>query len=58
MFIRVIKNNKGKPHTCFCSLVESYRDDVSTPKHRILISFALVDEDTVPYLKATFSKKV
>lgn len=56
MFVRVVKNNKGKPHTCFCSLVESYRDG-NTPKHRVLINFGLVDEDAVPYLKAAFSKK-
>lgn len=56
MFVRVVKNNRGDPHTYFCALVESYRDG-KTPKHRVLINFGLVDEESVPYLKAAFSKK-
>lgn len=55
MFVRVVKNNKGDPHKCYCALVESYRDS-GIPKHRILINFGLVDEESVPYLKAAFSK--
>lgn len=57
MFVRAIKNNKGKKNTYFCSLVESYRDDHGMPKHRILINFGQVDEESVPYLKAAFAKK-
>ena len=56
MFVRVIKNNKGKKNTCFCALVESYRDSSGVPKHRVLINFGLVPADSVPYLKAAFSK--
>ena len=50
MFVRAVKNNKGKKNTYFCSLVESYRDESGVPKHR-------VDEEAVPYLKAAFAKK-
>lgn len=57
MFVRAIKNNKGKKNTYFCSLVESYRDENGIPKHRVLINFGLVDEESVPYLKAAFAKK-
>lgn len=57
MFVRVIKNNKGKKNTCFCALVESYRDSSGVPKHRVLINFGQVDEESVPFLKAAFSKK-
>lgn len=56
MFVRAIKNNKGDPHTYFCALVQSYRDETGTPKHRVLINFGLVPADSVPYLKAAFSK--
>ena len=55
MFVRIIKNNKGK--TCFCALVESYRDSSGVPKHRVLINFGQVDEESVPFLKAAFAKK-
>ena len=54
MFVRVIKNNKGKKNTCFCALVESYRDSSGVPKHRVLINFGQVDEESVPFLKAAF----
>lgn len=57
MFVRAIKNNKGKKNTYFCSLVESYRDENGMPKHRVLINFGLVDEESVPFLKAAFAKK-
>lgn len=57
MFVRVIPNNKGHSHSCFCALVESYRDDNGTPKHRVLINFGQVDIDSIPYLKAAFAKK-
>ncbi len=56
MFLRAVKNNKGDPHKYYCALVESYRDG-NTPKHRVLINFGLVDEESVPYLKAAFAKK-
>ena len=59
MFARVIKNNKdkGKKNTCFCALVESYRDSSSVSKHRVLINFGQVDEESVSFLKAAFVKK-
>ena len=57
MFVRAIKNNKGKKNTYFCSLVESYRDENGMHKHRVLINFGLVDEESVPFLKAAFAKK-
>lgn len=56
MFVRAVKNNKGKKNTYFCSLVESYRDESGVPKHRVLINFGQVDEEAVPYLKAAFAK--
>ena len=57
MFVRAVKNNKGKKDTYFCSLVESYRDESGVPKHRVLINFGQVEKDAVPYLKAAFAKK-
>ena len=57
MFVRAVKNNKGKTNTYFCSLVESYRDENGVPKHRVLINFGQVDEESVPYLTAAFAKK-
>lgn len=57
MFVRAVKNNKGNSNTYFCSLVESYRDHNGVPKHRVLINFGLVDEESVPFLKAAFAKK-
>lgn len=56
MFVRAVKNNKGKDNTYFCALVESYRDG-GVSKHRVLINFGLVDAESVPYLKAAFAKK-
>lgn len=56
MFVRAVKNNKGKKNTYFCSLVESYRDENGMPKHRVLINFGQVDQESVPYLKAAFAK--
>lgn len=56
MFVRAIKNNKGDPHTYFCALVQSYRDQTETPKHRVLINFGLVPADSIPFLKSAFSK--
>ena len=38
MFVRAVKNNKGKKDTYFCSLVESYRDESGVPRHRVLIN--------------------
>ncbi len=57
MFVRAIKNNKGNDNSYYCALVESYRDENGVPKHRVLINFGKVDEESVPYLKAAFSKK-
>ncbi len=56
MFVRAVKNNKGKDNTYFCALVESYREN-GVSKHRVLINFGLVDGESVPFLKAAFAKK-
>lgn len=56
MFVRVIPNNKGKKDTYFCSLVESYRDENGTPKHRVVVKLGQFDARHVPYLRAAFSK--
>ena len=55
MFVRAVKNNKGRNNTYFCSLVESYREN-NVPKHRVILNFGLIEADRVPYLKAAFSK--
>ena len=57
MFVRAVKNNKGKKDTYFCSLVGAYRDESGRPRHRVLIKFGQVDAESVPYLKAAFAKK-
>lgn len=57
MFVRAIKNNRGKKEGYFCALVQSYRDENGVPKHRVLINFGLVPADAVPYLRAAFAKK-
>ncbi len=54
MFIRVIPNNKGAKNTVFCDLVESYRDENGTPKHRTVVKLGQFDRNRVPYLKAAF----
>ena len=54
MFVRVIPNNKGKKKTYFCSLVESYRDENGTPKHRVVVKLGQFDAKHVPYLRAAF----
>lgn len=56
MFVRAIKNNKGKKDTYFCALVESYRIN-HTVKHRVILNFGLMPADSVPFLKAAYSKK-
>lgn len=56
MFLRVIKNNKGRANSSYCALVESYRVN-GISKHRVIINFGLVDDESVPYLKAAFAKK-
>lgn len=33
MFVKVVKNNRGRPHTSFISIVQSYREDGKV-KHR------------------------
>lgn len=57
MFVRAVKNNKGSDNSYYCALVESYRDDSGTSKHRVLINFGKVEAESVPYLKAAFAKK-
>lgn len=56
MFIKVVPNTKGVKGTCFCYLVESYRENGKI-KHRILKNFGLLEEDQVPFLKAMYAKK-
>ena len=56
MFLRIIPNNKGKKNTCFCSLVESYRDENGIPKHRTVVKLGQIDKERIPYLKAAFKK--
>lgn len=55
MFVRAIKNNKGRKNTYFCSLVESYREG-SKVKHRVILNFGLMDAESVPFLKAAYAK--
>ena len=55
MFVRVIPNNKGHKKTFFCDLVESYRDQNGTPRHRVVVKLGQFDGAYVPYLKAAFS---
>ncbi len=45
MFVRVIPNNKGKKKFYFCNLVESFRDQHSTPKHRIVKYRCIIDKN-------------
>ena len=56
MFIKVVPNTKGVKNTSFCYLVESYRENGKI-KHRTLKNFGLLENDQVPYLKATYAKK-
>ena len=37
MFVKVVKNNSGRPDTSFISIVESYREDGKV-KHRTIRS--------------------
>lgn len=56
MFIKVVPNTKGVHDTCFCYLVESYRENGKI-KHRTLKNFGLLENIQVPYLKAMYAKK-
>lgn len=56
MFIKVVPNTKGVKGTCFCYLVESYRENGKI-KHRTLKNFGLLEVDQVPFLKAMYAKK-
>ena len=49
MFVKVVKNNKGRPNTSFISIVESYREDGKV-KHRTIRNLGLFD-DLILYLK-------
>ncbi len=55
MFVRVIPNNKGKKKTYFCDLVESFRDENGSPRHRVVVKLGQFDMEHVPYLKAAFA---
>lgn len=56
MFVKTVPNNKGKPGTYYCSLVESYREG-NKVKHRTIRSFGLLTEEQVPYLKAMYATR-
>ena len=56
MFVKVVKNNRGRPNTSFISIVESYREDGKV-KHRTIRNLGLFVDDQVPYIKAAFAKK-
>lgn len=53
MYVKVVKNNKGRPHTSFIYLAESYREGDKV-KTRNIRSLGLFDDDQVPYIKAAF----
>jgi hypothetical protein len=54
MFVKVVKNTKGRKGTSFIYLCESYREDGKI-KHRTLRALGLFDDDQVPYIKAAFA---
>lgn len=56
MFVKVVKNNKGRKNSSFISIAESYREDGKI-KHRIIRNLGLFDDDQIPYIKAAFAKK-
>lgn len=56
MFVKIVKNNKGRKNSSFVSIVESYREDGKI-KHRIIRNLGLFDDDQIPYIKAAFAKK-
>ena len=54
MFVKAIKDNKGKRGGYYCSLVESKRVKGKTC-HRLIFSFGYVPEERIAYLKAAFN---
>ena len=56
MFVKVVKNNRGRPNTSFISIVESYREDGKV-KHRTIRNLGLFDDDQVPILKLLSQKR-
>lgn len=56
MFVRVIPNNKGAKKTYFCDLVESFRDQNGTPKHRVVVKLGQFDLEHLPYIRAAYAK--
>ncbi len=56
MFVRVIPNNKGAKKTYFCDLVESFRDQNGTPKHRVVVKLGQFDQEHLPYIRAAYAK--
>ena len=56
MFVKVVKNNKGRPNTSFIFIAESYREN-GRVKHHTIRKLGLFDNDQVPYIKAAFAKK-
>ena len=53
MFIKIVRNNKGRPNTSFVYLAESYREGDKV-KSRIVRKLGLFDDDQIPYIKAAF----
>lgn len=53
MFVKVVKNNKGRKNSSFIYLAESYRENGKV-KCRNVRSLGLFDDDQVPYIRAAF----
>ena len=53
MYLKVVKNNKGRPNTSFIYLAESYHEGDKV-KSRIVRKLCLFDDDQIPYIKAAF----
>lgn len=57
MFLHIVKYSKKGVKGCYCSLMESYRDDSGKPVHKRVASIGFVAEDRVPFLKAAFTQE-
>jgi hypothetical protein len=55
VFIHAVPDNRGKKDGCYCSLVESHREN-GVSVHRTVLSFGFIPADRLPYLKAAFNK--
>lgn len=56
MFVRVIPNNKGSKKSYFCDLVESFRDQNGSPKHKVVVKLGQFDQEHLPYIRAAYAK--